>query len=377
MRTVRSPIFLVFTAMLLFAAQLSSAEDLFPYKTSVRYAKGFTIEYHETYKVVTVLTPWNNADVKFQYLLVQRGTPPPSGYEQARRIDIPVRSFVSMSTTYLANMAQLGVLDTLVAQANFNYVNTPEVRQMIADGKIHEVGESPNINVERLMDLSPDVIMTNALGTGEDAHPKLIEANLNVVINAEYIEQTPLGRSEWIKFLAAFFNKEREADAIFSAIAGRYEAMVANTSRVTHKPTVFLNTPYHGVWWMPGGNSYLAIFLRDAGANYLWADSPSTGSLMLNLEAVYEKAANADYWLHPGQWKRLQDGAADDERFSGFRAFQEDRVYNNNLRENGLGGNDFWESGVTRPDVILADLIKIFHPELAPEHEFVFYQKLE
>jgi iron complex transport system substrate-binding protein len=204
-----------------------------------------------------------------------------------------------------------------------------------------------------------------------------MEANLNVVIDGEYMEPTPLGRAEWVKFLAAFFNKERQAEELFQAAVSSYEEMAARVKQIPDKPTVFLNAPFDGTWWVPGGESYLAAFLRDAGARYLWADIPSQGSQTLDFEAVYELAADADFWLNPGQWNNLNDGLAVDERLSEFRAFQEGNVYNNNASVNKYGGNDYWESGLTRPDVVLADLIKIFHPDLLPEHEFVYYQQLK
>jgi iron complex transport system substrate-binding protein len=362
----------------LFVSQ-GSAETSSPTQAiSIRYAKGFTIEYQENSKILTVLNPWQDADVTYQYLLVQRGTVPPAGHEHVPRIDVPVRSVITLSTTHLAYLNQLNLLDTLVGYSTFEHINTPEVLKRIADGQLQEIGGGPDLNLELVLALNPEVIMTYyTVGSPYDAHFKLLEANLKVVINAEYMETTPLGRIEWIKFLAAFFNKEQEAETIFNNIVNAYETMAAGTKNVAEKPTVLLNAPYDGNWWIPGGNNYLVEFLKDAGATYLWADDPSMGSHVLDFEAVYEKAADADYWLHPGQWKSLKDGLAIDERFAHFRAFQQGNVYNNNARVNEYGGNDYWESGLTRPDIVLADLIKIFHPELVPDHKFVYYQQLK
>lgn len=345
---------------------------------SIRHAKGFTLEYKENYKIVTVLNPWQDADVTYQYLLVQRGTAPPAGYEHVPRIDVPVRSVITLSTTHLAYLDQLNLLDRLVGYSTFEHINTPGVLKRIADGKLKETGGGPELNLELVLALNPDVIMTYyTLGSPYDAHFKLLEAGLKVVINAEYMELTPLGRAEWIKFLAAFFSKEQEAEMIFTTIVDAYETMAARTKNVAERPTVLLNAPYDGNWWIPGGSSYLVKFLEDAGATYLWADDPSSGTHVLAFEAVYEKAADADYWLHTGQWNTLNDGLAIDERFAYFQAFQQGRVYNNNARVNEYGGNDYWESGLTRPDILLADLIKIFHPELVPDHELAYYKKLK
>ncbi|MDY0094492.1 MAG: ABC transporter substrate-binding protein [Candidatus Vecturithrix sp.] len=353
-------------------AESKSAEQL-----SICYAQGFTIDYYEGYKLATILSPWKDAKTTYQYLLVQRGATVPSGYESVPHIEIPVRSVITMSTTHLAYLSQLDLLDTLVGYNSFAHVNTPGVLQRIAEGKIREVGGGSNVNIERMMELAPELIMTYSLGSPDDEYFKLREAHLNVVLNAEYLEPTPLGRAEWIKFVAAFFNKEQQAQQIFKAIAADYAALVAKTKALAIRPTVFLNTPYQGAWWMPGGKSYMATLLQDAGASYLWTDIDSQGSLMFDMESVYVKAAEAEFWLHPGQWERLDDGRVQDERLTQFRAFREGKVYNNTARVNAQGGNDFWESGLTRPDIILADLIKIFHPLLLPEHKLVYYKKLQ
>ena len=353
------------------------AEDVFPAQATIRYAQGFTIEYKENYKVMTVLNPWKGAEARYQYLLVQRGTPPPAGYDGVPRIEVPVHSMITMSTTHLAYLDQLELLDTLVGYSTFKYINNPHVLQRIAAGNLKEVGAGQNVNVELIMDLNPEVIITYALGSPADEYFKLREAKLKVVLNGEYMETTPLGRCEWIKFLAAFFNKEREAETIFNATAAAYEEMTARAKGITAKPTVFLNAPFNGEWWIPGNNTYLVKFLQDAGAVYLWADDPSTGSSIIAFEAIYEKAADADYWLHPGQVHSLKELLAGDERVAQFKAFQQGNVYNNNARVNASGGNDYWESGLARPDIVLADLIKIFHPELLPKHELVYYKQLK
>lgn len=353
------------------------AEDSFPVQASIRYARGFTIDYYEHYKIVTVLNPWKKAEMTFQYVLVQRGTPAPAQCETTLCVEVPVQSFVTMSTSYLAQIERLGVLNSLVGHDNFNHVNSPAVLALIEAGKLVETGSGPTVNVELLMELNPELIMTHGCGSMYDAHPKLLEAGLPVVINAEYMESTPLARSEWIKFIAAFFNRERRAERLFDSMAEVYETMAARAGNVAEKPTVFVNVPFNGNWWIPGGKRYVAAFLQDAGAAYLWADNPSTASRILDFEAVYGRAAEADYWLNPGQWRSLNEGLAADERFAQFKAFQSGNVYNNNARVNAHGGNDYWESGLTRPDIVLADLIKIFHPALVPDHELVYYQQLE
>ncbi len=159
--------------------------------------------------------------------------------------------------------------------------------------------------------------------------------------------------------------------------AEKYLRMADKAKNIKVKPTVLNNAPYQGVWWIAGGSSYAARLIEDAGGDYMWSDNEQSGSLMLDFEAVFEKAADVDFWINPGIWRSLDEARAEDERYAEFKAFQKGSVYNNNRRMNEHGFSDYWESGVANPDVVLADLITIFHPDFLPGHELVYYKKLK
>ncbi|NLF74592.1 MAG: ABC transporter substrate-binding protein [Chloroflexi bacterium] len=352
--------------------------DYFPQKATVKVSDGFSVEYFSNYKVVTVNEPWTDG-VPIEYVLVQCGTPAPEMEDGANVIEVPRTTLVSMSTTYLPFIVELGLLDNLVGLDAPDYVSTPEVREKIDAGELVTIGSGAEVNVEAVLDLDPSLIMTYGSGSPDyDAHPVLIEAGLPVVLNAEYMDTSPLGRAEWLKFIALFFNLEAEGETLFDDIAAQYNELTAMTADLEERPTVFTNTPYDGTWYMPGGNSFVAKLLADAGADYLWSDDESTGSLYLDFETVFERAADADFWVNAGGfWFSLDDALAEDERFEQFAAFQNGNVWSNNLALNEFGGNDYWEGGVANPQLVLADLIAIFHPDLLPDHEFVYYQQLQ
>jgi iron complex transport system substrate-binding protein len=352
--------------------------DYFPEKVTLTHAQGFSVEYHNNYKVVTITTPWRDAKAGFQYVLVQCGTPAPEGFEKAAVIEVPVKSVIMMSTTYLPYLEPLGILDRLVGVDDFTYISTPAVRQLIKENKLKAIGSGSTVNVEAAIDLAPNLIMTYGSGSSEyDSHPKLLEAGLKVVINAEYMDTTPLGTTEWLKFMAVFFNREGAAEKVFSETATNYDRLATLVQTATTKPTVFTNMPYQGTWYMPGGQSYVATILADAGAKYLWEDDKTTGSIPLAFEIVFERAAAADYWLNIGFVSDLDALIKTDARFADFRAFQLGNVWNNDRWTNENGGNDYYEQGVARPDLVLADLIAIFHPELMADHQFIFYRQLK
>jgi iron complex transport system substrate-binding protein len=352
--------------------------DYFPDKTEVEYAEGFEVEYFNNYKVINVLRPWRDADVTFTYVLVQCGTPAPEGYDDAEVIDVPVNSAVSMSTTYLPHFVELELIDQLVGVDEADFVYSPEIRERIDAGDVIEVGGGSAVNVEQVLNLEPDLIMTYGLGSPDyDAHPALLAAGLNVALNSDYMETSPLGRAEWIKFTAAFFNREAEANTFFDEVAQRYNDLTALAADAEERPTVLVNALYGDTWFMSGGDSYIARLIADAGGEYLWSDDESSGGLPLSFEGVLERAQDADYWLNPNFWTSLDEGLAEDERYAEIAAFENGSVYNNNLRMNALGANDYTEGGVVNPDRVLEDLVAIFHPELLPDHEMVYFRHLE
>jgi len=351
--------------------------DYFPHKVRVEYAEGFQVSYHKHYKRVKVVAPWKKGGETFEYILVQCGTPTPKGFEQAQIVRIPASNMVVLSSTYFYFVEQLDLLDRLIGISNFERVNSPAILKLIAEKKIVEVGRNIDLNLESMTRLNPDIVMT--YGTGNpyrDGFRALMTFGMRVGVFAEYMEPTPLGRAEWLKFMALFFNREKKARLVFDNIAQQYREMKQRTQTVKKRPTVFTGRSLKGTWYMPGGRSYMSTFLKDAGADFLWSEDKTPGSLRLDLESVFVKAADADYWLNTGLWKTLADGLSEDERYRYFAAFKPGKIYNNNALLNPYGGNDYWERGIVKPHLVLADMIKIFHPDLLPKHQLIWYRAL-
>ena len=357
------------------------AKDYFPHKAGLQYAESFAIEYFGSYKLVTVRTPWPGADEAVRYLLVQCGTPAPQGYDGVQRVTVPVRRLATLSTTQLPHLELLGALETLVAVGDMGMVSSPGVRRRFEAGEIAEIGYGPGVDLERVLELEAGLVMTSASARSRNnAHPVLRQAGIAAAINAEYTEPSLLGRSEWLKFTAAFLNAEALAEERFAAIAARYHRYAALVRDVPseRRPTVFGGSLWRDAWHVAGGRSYAAQLIAAAGGAYLWAEDDSRGSLPLDFEAVYERAQAADFWLTMrNEWRSLAGVQAADERYAAFAAFAGGRVYNANARLTARGGNDYWERGLVEPHVVLADLIRILHPERLPEHELQYYRKLD
>jgi iron complex transport system substrate-binding protein len=252
---------------------------------------------------------------------------------------------------------------------------------MIEAGDVVDMGSGAEVNVELALDLGPDVVMSNGFNPETDAHPVLMDAGIFNAINSEWLEPTLLGRAEWIKFTALFFNEEARATGVFDNIVTEYEAVseIAQAVPAEERVTVLWNSfsTYSDSWIIPGQQTWVGELLADAGVNYVMMDDAPEGSMPFDFESVFEAGVDASIWI-PNAF--LVDTAADllgqDERYGAFAAFQNGMVYNDTARVNENGGNDYWETGVTNPHLLLQDLVSIFYPDLLPDHELIFYKAL-
>ncbi|MDB5104706.1 MAG: periplasmic binding protein [Fibrobacteres bacterium] len=344
----------------------------------LRYARVFTLGRRGDTTVIEVRKPWQGATVDFTYLLVPAGLAPAmASAPNTLAVPVPVRRAVTLTTTNLYHLQTLGVLDALVGLGGGRYVCSPEVRSRLRSGRIRDVGEDIRMDAEAVVALKPDLVFTYVVGRSSDgAVAKLAETGVPVAIEGSYMEESPLGRAEWIKFTGAFFGRGAAADSAFDSIDSSYRALAALARTATHRPKVFVGAPFGGVWWVPSGRTYVGRLLADAGADYLWADDTTRGSLNLDMEAVLGRAADADFWMNAGEWKDLADARRQDPRNALYKAWKEGRVYVNDAIRCEEGGRDFYETGASRPDLILADLISVFHPELLPGHSLRWYRRL-
>jgi len=344
-----------------------------------RYASGFRVSEEPAYKKVTVLNPWQySRDVSYSYILFPRGAAPPDSLDHLPWIATPVERVVALSTTHVAMIDQLGQAGSLVGVSGSDFIYAPGIRERINSGKTKDVGYGQSLDYESIVGINPDVLFIygvegNVVATLE----KLTELGVPVVFCGEYLESHPLGKAEWIKFFSLFFDQEEEAAAFFQHIDSSYTHLAKLASRAEEKPRVLTGLPWKDTWHMAGGKSFAARLIEDAGADFLWSDNSSTQALPLDLESVYLRAVEADVWINPGAAASLEDIGRLDERFLDLGVVRQAQVFNNNLRTTAAGGNDYWESGTVRPDLVLADLISVFHPDLLADHRLVYYRQLK
>jgi iron complex transport system substrate-binding protein len=282
----------------------------------------------------------------------------------------------SASAPQLPLLVDLEHANVLTGIAQTRYVTTEPILERIRQGRVTEYAPNNVIDTERIILNAPSLVMSD--GGYPEAYNTLRKVGIPVVTSVEWQESSALARAEWVKFMALFLNEEAKARDLFEGIRDRYMALKERTARIPQKdrPRVMTGSVYRGLFDISGGASYVARLISDAGGAYVWADNRATGGTSVDMEAQIARAANADVWINGGNWRSLKTMLAEERRYTQFKPFRNGNVWLYNRIENENGGYDYWSRGITRPDLILGDLIKIFHPELAQDHEFVWYKQV-
>jgi len=292
-------------------------------------------------------------------------------------IGTPVEKVVLTSTTHIEPIKQLGALNTVFGFPNTDYISSPEARKLVDSGQIQNLGMNDVLNTEMVLEMNPELIIGFSINEENKAYDILKKAGIPVMYNGDWVEHTPLGKAEWIKFFAPFYQKEALGDSIFTEVETSYKQAKALAQKAKSKPTVLTGGLYKDVWYVAGGNSWMAQFMKDANADYLWSNTEETGSIGLSLESVLEKAQDAEFWFNPSAASSYSELTEANPYYLQFEAFKNKKVYSNAIEKGETGGLIFYELAPHRPDIVLRDFIKILHPELLPEHQLQFIKPLQ
>ncbi|CAM4079421.1 ABC transporter substrate-binding protein [Flavobacterium weaverense] len=355
----------------------TSAENTVAVKNEILYAKGLEIYKYKGFSILKITKPWPGAKENFNYILQEKDGIIPDSLKQFPVIPIPLKSIVVTSTTHIPALEMLGVEKTLVGFPNTDYISSALTRKLIDSGKVREVGKNESLNTEVLIDMAPDLIVSFGLSNSNPTVDNLQKSGLKVIFNGDWTEQSPLGKAEWIKFFGALYGLDNKANEIFTEIEKEYNSTLALAKKALSKPTVLSGAMYQEQWYVPQGESWAALFMKDAQSNYLWSNTKGTGSLTLPFETVLDQAKSAEFWVSPGDFSSLKQMEDSNPHYKEFDSFKNKKVYSYSVKKGLKGGIVYFEWSPTRPDWVLKDLIKIFHPELLPKHELFFFQKLE
>ncbi len=346
-----------------------------PEKSSLQYAKHLEIITFTDYQKVIVKNPISEQEMT--YFLVDKNKEIPTHLKRATIIRTPIEKIVVTSTTHIAMLELLGVENALFGFPQTHFVSSEKTRQRIDIGLVKELGNVQQLNTEILLTLQPNLIMSFEITGSNKTLQDLEKKGFTILVNSDWKEETPLGRAEWIKLYGALFSKSSEAEIIFNEIEQNYLNAKAIAKKATDIPTVFSGSVFNDVWNLPAGKSFEAQLFKDANMHYLWSDTDGTGSLSLSIEAVLNKAKEADIWIATGFYTSKSELNQSHNLYQHFKPFKNNRLYSYGHLRGKTGGYLYFETAPTRPDLVLKDLIKIAHPELMRHYEFTFYKQLK
>lgn len=356
--------------------ELTSKEITIEIITLTQHAQGFDIKVFENYSKVKIKTPYQNSEEQFEYYLVKEKIDIATLPKDAKIIKIPLKSIVVNSTTHIPMLELLEEENSLVGFPSTQYVSSEKTRILIDSNKIIELGNDGSFNTEVLLDLNPEAVVAFSMTAANKSLLTIERSGIPIIYNGDWLEETPLGRAEWIKLFGALFDKNEEATQIFNQIESDYNQAVEIASNVTESPTVLSGVMFKDVWNLPAGDSFVAQFLKDANTNYLWKNTEGKGSLQLSFESVLDKAQNATIWIAPGHYETKNQLNSASSHYQEFDAFKTNNIYTFANKKGTTGGVIYYELAPTRPDLVLKDIIKIAHPDLLPDYEMMFFEKM-
>ena len=340
---------------------------------NIKYAKGFSVQDFGTYRLVDVQDPINESTLTYHYALVPKGTKPEGIPDQYTVIETPIERVVCMTALQMSNFIKLDQTDKIVGINSIRFLFNEKIKQQLKENKTSRIGIEGNFDNEVILSINPDMILVSPFKKG--GYDAIMNLGFPLVTFLGYKESSPLGQAEWIKFTAMFLGIEKQANRQFDEIEKKYNELKDLAATASPRPKVLSGEMHGGNWYVVGGESYLAHLFKDAGADYFLQNDNESGGFYMDFETVYSQGANADFWRiinsFDGEFS-YQALKQTDPRYADFKAFKEKQVVYCSLRD-----NPFYENTPVEPEVVLADLIKAFHPELLPDHTPVYYEVLK
>lgn len=285
------------------------------------------------------------------------------------------KRLATISTTHVPMIKELNSLNHLIGVGYADYITDDDIHQRIGDGRLRTITFEDRLNFEVVVDLQPEALMVYPYGN--ENYDRYRNAGIQVLPIAEYAEDHPLGRTEWIKVMGLLTGQYSKAEAIFKEAAEQYEMLKQNAAATTERPMVFTGSFYKGRWSAPAGESFVAQFIKDAGADYAFAEYPGHNNTELDFEVVLEKISGADYFgkvIHRESSVTRNDFMEENKRFELLRTFGDDQLFYCNTHT-----SDYFGKGLLEPHMMLRDLFRIFHPELSENPDstgFVYFKPL-
>ncbi|MDR2955198.1 MAG: ABC transporter substrate-binding protein [Prevotella sp.] len=339
---------------------------------TVHYAKGFQVKKYNNYTTVSVRDPWDTTRLLQTYILVDRNKELPAGLPNGTLVRIPLEKVATYSTIHCSSLNEIGQVNIIKGVCEPEYIKLEAIQNGIKEGKIENLGMASKPDTEKLIILSPDAIFATPIQGW--TYGTIEKTGIPILETTDYTESHPLGRAEWLRYYSLFTGTEALADSLFNITVNNYNDIKKAVATTTHRPSVLQDMRYQGKWNMPGGKSFMANMLADAGAAYPWADNNSSSYMPLPFETVLDKAGDAEVWIIKYNWPKdmtYESLQKEYKPYANFKAFKDRNVYGCNTAY-----SSYYEDLPIHPDYILKDLAFVFHPELFPDYQPKYYRKI-
>jgi len=368
----------IICAILLVVSLLSSCRSHSSHNGSIihlHYASYLRMQQHDGYVSADIINPWDTTRTLHKYILVGKKSPLPSPMPEGTLVRTPLRHTIIYSSVHCSLLGEWGKLNCIAGVCDLKYIMMPSMHKLFQEGKIADIGNSMTPDAEKMIENNPDAILLSPY-KDNGGYGKLDKSGIPIIECADYMETSPLGRAEWMKFYGMLYGCESQADSMFEKIEKEYLSYksTALRTKVKTRPTVFADMKSGATWMIPGGNSTIGIFLHDAGAKYLFADHTESGSISISPEEVLDRCHHADFWLIKyNNETTLNYGSlvSLDPIYSQFDAVNRHKVFCCNT-----GMVPFYEDAPFHPERLLKDLINIFHPEILKDYKSKYYTAL-
>lgn len=368
----------------------------------MKYAELLTIVKHNdgAYTEAIIENPWKKGTTLHKYILVPKGK---EGDETVARLkddirenatlqmgshcDIvrtPLESNVVFTAPHCQLMYELGCKNAITGVCDKDYINIPDIKERVklSDGKastsdtdkvIIDCGSSMQPDMERIIALKPEGLFISPF-ENSGGYGKLDKLHIPIIETADYMETSPLGRAEWMKFYGLLFKSEERSDSLFSSIEKEYLALKAEAAKLPQGLSILTERKMGSVWYVPGGKSTMGILLKDANAKYIFADDTHSGSLAYGPERILSKGTQIDVWAFKyfgGKALSKNDLLAEYEGYKVLKAFNSNSIY-----QVDTSTQPYFELTSFHPEILLREFIILAHPKATQFGKLRFYQHL-
>lgn len=339
----------------------------------LKYAENLCLTTYPDYTVATLQDPWHKPNILHTYILVDKEKPTPTHLPEGTVVKVPLERSMVYSSVHCNLFKQLESLDAVAGVCGLQYIKVPEIQEGCRNGSVTDCGNSMNPDIEKIIDIHPDAILLSPF-ENSGGYGRIEKLNVPIIECADYMETSPLGRAEWMYFYGLLTGRKAQADSLFRKVEQSYLDIKRKAAATQTRPTVLSDLKYGSVWYIAGGKSTTGQLYADAGARYVFASLPNSGSVPLSFEAVFDQGQDADYWLikyNQATDKTYRELASDYAPYANFTAYRNKRIYGCNTNRIA-----YYEELPFRPDLLLKDIVKIFHPEVFPADTLKYFTNL-